>query len=257
MLLKFSKLFFIALIVCFAGIHSAQAQQDDYRLNVRRTFGYGNGSDIRGTFTISIVGPGNVSTVKYMIDDQLIAETTSAPFSYSFQTTQFPSGWHDLSAIIETNQGLILTTPVRRFNFVTAEQESSGMAGIIIPLLGGIVLVVIGVVAFQSIVFRKKPLSTLPLGASRNYGMRGGTICPQCHRPYAIHWWALNIGFRNRFDRCDFCGKWSVVHPLGRAELSAAESAELEQAQDSPHNSAKTEQDRLKEMVDQSRYTDQ
>ena len=257
MLIKYSKILFIVLIWLLGGILPVQAQQDDYRLNVRRTFGYGNGSDIRGTFTLSIVGPGNIFTVKYMIDDQLIAETTSDPFSYTIQTTQFPSGWHDLSAIIETDHGLILTTPSRRFNFVTAEQESSGMARILIPLLGGIVLVMVGVIAFQTIILRKKPLSSLPFGASRNYGLRGGTICPHCLRPYSIHWWALNIGFRNRIDRCEFCGKWSVVRPLGRAELAAAETAELELAQDGPHVTAKTDQERLKEMIDQSRFTDQ
>ena len=114
-----------------------------------------------------------------------------------------------------------------------------------------------GVVIFQTIVFRKKPLSTLPLGAPRQYGLRGGTICPRCQRPYPIHWWAINIGLRNRVDRCEFCGKWAVVRPQGRDKLEAAESAELEQAQTDALTSPKTEQDRLKEMIDNSRFTDQ
>ena len=248
---------FVALFILCAVFITAQAQQADYRLNVSRTFGYGNGSQIRGTFTLSVVGPGIIKTVSYMIDDQLIAETTGTPFSYTFQTTQYPDGWHDLSAIIKLDDGTKITTPTRRFNFVSAEQETSGMAGIIVPLVGGIVLVLLGVVAFQTIVLRRKPLSTLPLGASRNYGLRGGAICPHCHRPYGIHWWAVNVGFRNRYDRCEFCGKWSIVRPLGRAELEAAENAELEQAQLEPHIQTKTDQDRLKEMIDDSRFSDQ
>jgi hypothetical protein len=257
MLLKATKPLFITFIMLIAVFFSAQAQQDDYRLNISRTFGYGNGSDIRGTFTLSIVGPGNIHSVKFLIDDQPIAELTADPFSYTFQTSQYPSGWHDLSAVIEKNDGSEISTPARRLNFVTAEQESSGMAGIIIPLLGGIVLVMVGAVALQALFFRNKPFSTLPLGASRNYGLRGGTICPKCRRPYALHWWAINIGFRNRVDRCEFCGKWSVVRPLSRTELDAATAAELERAQADAHPAIKTERDRLNEMIDNSRYTDQ
>jgi hypothetical protein len=257
MLKRLSDSLFISFIVFFAVCSIVQAQQADYRLNVSRTFGYGNGSQIRGTFKLSVVGPENIHTVRYVIDDQLIAEVTSAPYTYTFQTTQYPNGWHDLSAIIETNDGTKVTTPARRLNFVSAEEESSGLAGIIIPIVGGIVIVMAGVVAFQTIILRKKPLTTLPLGASRNYGIRGGTICPKCRRPYGIHWWALKVGLRNRFDRCEFCGKWSIIYPLSRIELESAEAAELEQIQAESQIPAKTEQDRLKEMLDNSRYTDQ
>jgi len=253
----FSRSIIISLIILCSLFFTVQAQQTDYRLNVSRTFGYGNGSNIRGTFTLSVAGPGNIHTVSYMIDNQLIAETTSDPFKLTFQTTQYPDGWHDLSAIVETNDGSKITTPVERLNFVSAEQESSGMVGILVPLFGGIALVMVGVVAFQTIIFRKKPFSTLPLGASRNYGLRGGTICPHCRRPYGIHWWAMNVGLRNRFDRCEFCGKWSIIHMMRRTELDAAESAELEQAQAEPQITPKSEQDRLKEMIDNSRFSDQ
>lgn len=247
----------ISLIILNVSFGFVHAQQNDYRLNISRTFGYGNGSQIRGTFTLRIDGPGNMRSVKYIIDDQLIAEVTADPFTYSFQTTQYASGWHDLSAVIETNDGQKFTAPARRFDFVTAEEESSSMVGIIVPLLGGIVLVLVIVVLFQTIAFRKKPLSNLAPGTPRDFGMRGGTICPHCHRPYGLHWWAVRIGFRNRVDRCEFCGKWSIVRPLGKSELDAAVSAEVVQAQTGQQIPAKTEQDRLKEMIDNSRFTDQ
>lgn len=255
--LKFAVSLMISLIILNVSFGFVHAQQNDYRLNISRTFGYGNGSQIRGTFTLRIDGPGNMRSVKYIIDDQLIAEVTADPFTYSFQTTQYASGWHDLSAVIETNDGQKFTAPARRFDFVTAEEESSSMVGIIVPLLGGIVLVLVIVVLFQTIAFRKKPLSNLAPGTPRDFGMRGGTICPHCHRPYGLHWWAVSIGFRNRVDRCEFCGKWSIVRPLGKSELDAAVSAEVVQAQTGQQIPAKTEQDRLKEMIDNSRFTDQ
>ena len=80
---SFSKSIILSMIILFALFFTVQAQQADYRLNVSRTFGYGNGSDIRGTFTLSVAGPGNIRTVSYMIDNQLIAETTSDPFKFN------------------------------------------------------------------------------------------------------------------------------------------------------------------------------
>jgi D-arabinose 1-dehydrogenase-like Zn-dependent alcohol dehydrogenase len=31
------------------------------------------------------------------------------------------------------------------------------------------------------------------LGAERDYGFRGGAICPKCHRPFAMHLWGLSL----------------------------------------------------------------
>ena len=105
MFLKFANSLLISLILIFSSFTISQAQQDEYRLNVNRTFGYGNGSDIRGTFTLSIAGPGDILSVKYLIDDQVIAETTGDALSYTFQTSQYPDGWHNLSAVTKNTNG--------------------------------------------------------------------------------------------------------------------------------------------------------
>ena len=51
-----------------------------------------------------------------------------------------------------------------------------------------------------------KPKTELPLGAPRDYGIPGGAICPQCHRPFRLGWSTFKIGFGPKLARCGFCG---------------------------------------------------
>jgi hypothetical protein len=252
--------FFVSIIAILLLIGmittTGQAQQEEYRLNLHRTFGYGSGSQIRGTFSLDVVGPQNITiqSVSYLIDGQVMAKVEQAPFSLSFQTTQYANGWHDLSAIVETQDGKKITTPARHLEFATAEQESSTMVSIVVPILGGVLLVMAIGMGLQLLILKNKPVSNIPLGAPRQYGFKGGAACPHCHRTFSIHWWALNLGFLTKFDRCDFCGRWSIVRHLNKTELAIAEAAELQQAQPSAPVATKTEDERLKEMIDKSKY---
>ncbi len=234
---------------------AAAAQSEEYRISLHRTFGYSSGSQIRGSFSMEVVGSGELKTVTYLIDGQVMAQVNSAPFSLAFQTSQYPAGWHELSAELETTDGKKFTTPTRRFEFATSEQEASSVASIIVPILGGILLVTALGAGSQALLLRNRPASTLPLGAKRNYGIIGGGVCPQCRRAYALHWWAPNLGFRMKFDRCDFCGKWSMIKVLSRAELTAAEASELQMLTPDPVFSTKTDEEKLKEMIEKSKYT--
>lgn len=258
------------LLLCFAIIFSpgafflsgwlraspVQAQSEEYRLNIKKSFGFSGGGQIRGTFENDVIGPvENIQSVTYLLDGQPMSEVTQSPFSLTWKTTDYPLGSHDLSAAVKTKDGRTLTTAVRRLEFVSPQEESQAMQRIIIPMLGGmLVLIVIGI-GSQILILRNKPTTQLPLGAPRKYGISGGTICPRCHRPYAGHWWAFNSGIMTKFDRCDFCGKWARVRPLSRAELEAAEKAELADAQPGVAINSKTEEEKLKEMLDQSRYS--
>jgi len=254
MLKKFPSLF-IAWIILL-GLHSAgQAQTEEYRLNLHRTFGYSSGSQIRGSFSMDVVGPGTINAVAFLIDGQVMARVDTAPFSLAFQTSQYSTGWHDLSAVVETTDGKKFTVQTRRFEFATSEQEAGAITSIIVPLAGGIFLVMLLLVGGQFLFLRNRPASTLPLGAVRNYGITGGGVCPKCHRAYALHIWAPNLGFRTKFDHCDFCGKWSIIKVLSRSELAAAETAELQMVQPAPTFANKTADERLQEMIERSKYT--
>jgi hypothetical protein len=231
------------------------AQSEDYRLNLHRTFGYSSGSQIRGSFSMDVVGPGTLKSVTYRIDGKDMGMVDAAPFSLAFQTSQYPAGWHELSAVVETTDGKRFTTVSRRFEFATSEQEASTVTSLILPIFGGIILVLVIGMGIQFFFLRNRSGVQMPLGAQRNYGIIGGGVCPQCHRAYPLHWWAPNLGFRMKFDRCIFCGKWSIIKVLSHSELAAAESAELQMAQPAQTFSNKTEEERLKEMIEKSKYS--
>jgi hypothetical protein len=101
--------------------------------------------------------------------------------------------------------------------------------------------------------FSARSQRKIPLGAPRKYGISGGTICPNCGRPYAIHFLALHFG-RSKYDRCPFCGKWKMVKQIPLAELREAEAAELARAQESGQVPSEPELEKLNKELDDSRY---
>ncbi len=246
----------LTLLVLAMAAFPVLAQAEEFRLGVTRNFGYSRGDQIRGSIKLYIIGStASIKSVEYLIDGKSMGTGTAPSFDLSFQTTDYPTGYHDLSAAIQTQDGRTITVAARQFNFVTPEEEASGSFGIIIPVLGIILVVIAVIVGVQVLLFRKKFVN-MPPGTQRNYGMRGGTICPRCKRPYAIHWWAFNAGIRTKFDRCDFCGKWALVGPKSIEELRAAERREIETSEGTAPLVEKSEDEKLREMIDKSKYSD-
>lgn len=256
MVVKNSLILKISVILILLGgaVSPVFAQQDDFHLGVNRTFGYSSGDQIRGTFNLFITGSTNIKSVQYLIDGKPIATATSAPFNVSIQTSNYAIGFHDLSATIETTDGRTVTVQARKFEFVSADQESSGVLRIIIPILGIVIAVTLLGFGAQVFLFKNKFAKTPP-GTARNYSIRGGTICQRCHRPYSIHLWALNA-LTYRLDRCDYCGKWAFIRPVSREALRAAEQNELASFNNNAPIVEKTEEEKLRELLDKSKYSD-
>lgn len=246
-----------SLTACFALAHSVWAQDSDYRLNIRKDFGYNSGAEIRGTFSLELVGPDGVQSVTFLLDGQSIGAVQTAPFKLQFVTTRYALGTHELSAQVTTQAGKTITTPARKFQFVTAEQESATVTRIVLPLGGGVLALVAIGLGVEMLALRKKGKLELPLGTPRKYGFSGGTICPRCQRPFSLHWWAFNMGITTKYDRCDFCGKWALVKIQRESDLRAAEQAELAQAQPENPLVEKSADDKLKDMLDDSRFLSQ
>ncbi len=249
-------LFALILGILFAVVASpVAAQESEFRLSVNRNFGYSSGAEIRGSFTLAVVGPETIQSVTYLLDGEPIDTISAAPFKLVFQTGDYPFGNHTLSARVQTSDGRTLTTPERVFIFATAEQESAAIRRILGPM--GVILVGIVVLVGLSMFLgtRKKPLVQLPPGTPRKYSLSGGGICRHCHRPVPLHWWGINAGV-GKYDRCDLCGKWSIFRRVPRQELEAAEAAELAQAQSKPEPSSKSEDEKMRDLLEDSRYTD-
>lgn len=239
------------------------AQSVEYRLDLRRNFGYGAGSDVRGDFTNRIYAESgsaeNIARVTYRIDGEVMAEVTQPPFEFRYNTDSYPSGWHTIDALVATKDGREVTTPQVRVNFLSTTEQNASMQRIFIPLFTGI-LIAFGIgMALQLLVLRRSPKLLEP-GAPRSYGIKGGTICPRCGRPYAIHFWSLNL-LLWKLDRCDYCGKVALVTRQPPEILAAAEQAELAAARSSEHSlpgaeNGQSDADKLRKMLDDSRYQD-
>ncbi len=255
---RFIIVFLCALSALCSLISPAFAQEsEELQLAIRRDWGYGGGAQIQGLFTLEALGPDNLATATFKIDDQVIGEIKTPPFKLQIDTDTYPPGWHDLTAAGTTSDGRSLVSASRRFEFIPAEEVWSRVQNIFLVIggvVGILVLVMLAVTFLPGLKGKKQPT---PLGAPRNYGLLGGAICPKCNRPFAISLWALNAGLRAKFTRCPYCGKWSLVSRAAPEQLRAAEMAELQSGQPETPIATPSPEEQLKRQLDESRYVDE
>ena len=127
------------------------------------------------------------------------------------------------------------------------------MTGKIIGPILLIVLLVIVVSSMSAISLKGKKEVYQP-GVNRDYGPLGGAVCKHCGRPFARHIWGINMVI-GKFDRCPYCGKWSVVQRAAPSVLLAAEMAQVNQSSENDITKM-DEKDQTKKDLDDSRYTD-
>ena len=248
------------LALLFAAPTAVLAQDAEYRLDLNRDFGYGAGSNIRGSFTNRVVGPTeNIASVTYVIDDQVMGEVTEPPFAFKYHTDTYTPGWHEMTAVVVTTDGREVVTPPVTVNLLSAQSESQAMQRIFIPL--GILFGIIAILGIgsQFLIMRRSNGPPQP-GAPRKYGLKGGTICPRCGRAYPIHFFSINL-IGGYVDRCEFCGKVAFVRARSRAELDAAVAAEAAAADAGERSlpglqTELSEEERAKKLLDDSRYMD-
>jgi DNA-directed RNA polymerase subunit RPC12/RpoP len=249
------KAFLFTILLLFSSTQSTQAQEDTpLTIRLSRNFGYSSGTgDIQGTFTLRADGPDNLTRVVFYIDDSVMGEVLTPPFELRFQTDDFPLGVHTIRAVGYTSEGVELHSNEQIREFVTAEEGWQFVGKIVLPLIGVIALAVLISIAIPYLTGRGGK-NQVPLGAQRNYGMFGGTICPKCGRPFGMHAWGLNLAV-GKLDRCPHCGKWSMVRRVPQSALREAEAAELNMA-DQPAELEGGSNDRLRKELEESRYQD-
>ena len=248
---KLSLGFLIAIIVSLLAVFATQAQSNELSISFSRDFGYASGGgDIQGLFSIKVGGPDTLTKVVFYIDDAVIGEDTEAPFKLQFNTDNYSLGEHTVYAIGTTSDGSELKTQIVHANFVSASEGTQAAVRILVPILGLVVVAVL-LAAFIPIITGRKTIPLEP-GTPRNYPM-GGAICPKCQRPFAVHIYGVNLGL-GKFDRCPYCGKWSVVRRTSLQDLRAAEEAELTHAQETGQVPGMSEEEKLKKQLDDSKY---
>jgi len=254
------RLFFFVWVFLFLLLFHASptyAQTEDEKLSLRlsRDFGYSSGrGDIQGTFSMKASGPEDLERVVFLIDEEIIGEITEPPFNLRFNTGNYPTGIHRMSAMGYTSSGQELISNEIRAEFVTAQQSYQQTLKFVLPLLGFIVLALLISLLFPMIISRGMTTS-LPPGAARNYSPFGGTICSRCKRPFGRHLFGLNLVV-GKYDRCPYCGKWSLTRAASPSQLAAAEAAELEAITQAEQTSPIDQPDQLKRDLDDSKYQD-
>jgi DNA-directed RNA polymerase subunit RPC12/RpoP len=253
-------LLLLSLLVFTAGMLStseALAQTaDKLSLRLSRTFGYSSGTgDIQGTFKLTASGPDNLAKVVFYLDDQVMGEVTQPPFALSFSTDSYPNGLHTLKAVGTTADGTQIQSNAIQGNFVPAGQGMQAAGRIILPLLS-LVIVLMLLSFFVPVLLRRGKLEVLAPGTPRNYGIKGGAICPRCQRPFVLHMFGVNLGPNRKYERCPYCGRMGIVKTSSLKDLRAAEAAELEQANLASQMPEESEEDKLRKELENSRYRD-
>ncbi len=241
----------VALGTAVAAAQEATPATETFDLGLSRDFGYGGfGGDIEGTFSYRVDGPDTLVRVEFLLDGEVMGEDTEPPFRLQFHTGTYALGQHTLSAVGYTSDGQALQSRTITRNFVDPGESTEFLKRMLLPLA---IIIVIAVVIPAVIGITSERRNPTPLGAPRKYGLSGGTICPNCGRPYSRHFWGLNLG-ASKFDRCPHCGKWRLVRRHSLEALRAAEQAEIEQSKATlPPLS---EEEKLRRQLEDSRYDD-
>ena len=245
----------IIIILLLARDPRISLQEEPLLIRLKRDWGYSSGTGkVQGTFTIRSSGPDDLSRVVFYLDDQILGEVNEPPYNLQFKTDDYPLGVHQIHAAGYTDTGAKLSSNVIQVEFVTAGEGMDFVKNIILPI-GVIILIAMGLSVGIPLITGRGKKEILPPGAPRNYGYYGGAICPKCDRPFSRHIYGLNLG-THKFDRCPYCGKWSLVRRASKDELDAAEAAQIDSAQAGAFRPDISEKDQLRQQLDESRYED-
>jgi hypothetical protein len=233
------------------GLGTAVAQtENELELGLSRDFGAGFGTNIQGTFSFRVAGPDDLASVTFYIDDQIVGEDSEAPFRLQFKTDNYPLGVHTLHTTGLTQDGRELTSNSLSRNFIFGSSAGRTTLYIVIP----IIIIAIGG-RFLSSWIANRGRESGGKSETNVHGPFGGTICPQCNKPFARHIWGLNVVV-GKYDRCPHCGKWSIVRALPPDVLDAAVEAmqqtEAAQNQEKPTNT--DDKDRWHKRLDDSKF---
>jgi len=243
----------LSLLTAILMFGSVLAQDDGLTISIRRDFGYSSGgSDIQGLFSITATGSVELSRVIFYVDEIVIGESSQAPYKTQFNTDKFSNGQHKIHAVGITPDNQKINSREITANFVSAKEGWQSAMKVAIPILAVSLLAVLFSAILPIITGRKT--ADLPAGAERTYPF-GGAICPKCGRPFAVHIYGVNL-LVYKFDRCPYCGKWSLVRRSSIDKLKAAEQAELAKVNEKAQVAGMSAEEKLARELDDSKFHD-
>jgi hypothetical protein len=246
--MKFRASVLAILSILWITVSVSAQEETQLSLRLNRDFGTALGGRIQGTFSMRVTGPDELVRVVFFIDDESIGEDNEGPFRMQFRTDSYRPGIHTMRATGYTGSGLELHSNEISRDFMEGGESTQTTIIIVVALL---VLVLGGRMLASRIANRGQGVASRPAIS----GPLGGTICPNCNRPYALHLWGVRLVVV-RLDRCPHCGKWRFVRRASPEDLqTAAELLEEEAVADTPAKPI-SDEDRLRRDLDDSRFDD-
>lgn len=253
--MKRSSLKRVLLFVMVVGFlllpgRMSQAQEESaLRLSLTKNFGSNLGASIQGTFTYRVSGPDDLVRVVFFMDGVEIGEDAEVPFRWQFNTNDYALGTHEMRAVGYTGNGRELQSNALQRQFVSSRDSTRSVLWIVIPIL---VLSLGGRLLSSWITNRGGGRTNQPAIS----GPFGGTLCPKCGRPFAMHIWGFNV-VAGKYDRCPHCGRWSLVRRVHPDILrNAAEAFAEDEAEDTAVSHPADSPESFTKRLEDSRFDD-
>jgi len=198
-------------------------------LSINKIEGYNLGSDINGQFTVSAKVSSEVVRVEFYLNGTLqYNDTAGAPFSWTFDTTNYALGNYNITAVAYDSSGQQATAVLSQ-NFVEVPVFWSIILPIII-VVGSIALIISYV---WSLLKASNP-----------------TKCPKCGHTYTPNRiLSIKLGNFAYFTRCPKCGNFF----WGK---SIKDKPKNDEPSPSTSPDTLTEDERLRKDIDDSKYED-
>lgn len=227
------------------------AQDSPFSLRITRDWGYGNGTDINGRMSLSIKGDqAQIQQVTFFIDEGVMANVTTSPFKFQFDTNNYEPGLHRMTAEVKTTNGETFTTNRLVSNFVEKGEANQSMVKIL-TLVGGIAVASIGIQFFMQKNANKN--TRFDESGRVQYGVWGGAVCPSCGQPFNRSFFGINL-VGVRLERCPHCGKFVAARRASTEQLDAAERRFRSAPEEQPL--VKSDQEKKQESYDDSKFTE-
>ena len=238
---------FVLAMVFALSFSAVMAQESPFTLRMVRDWGYGNGTDINGRMSLSVKGDqAQIQQVTFFIDGEVMASVTSAPFKLQFDTNNFESGMHRLTAEVKTIAGETYTTNGLVSNFVEKGAANQSTLKILL-LVGGIVAVSMGIQFLMQKNANKNP--KYDKNGRIQYGVWGAAVCPSCGQPFNRSFLGINL-VGVRLERCPHCGKLVAARRASPLEIERANQ------KTQPEEPQKCVEKLEKDDLDESRFVD-
>lgn len=142
-----SKVYVLLFLVLIATLplFSLTEAKPSIDLRFEKNNGYGVGDSIGGLWTVSTEVSSDVQYVEFYLDDQLQQNSTSSPFSWQFDTSNYSPGSHAIKAVAYDSLGDTAFLQVER-NF--QETSTQTITGIIIGIIVAIIAIIIAAIGF-------------------------------------------------------------------------------------------------------------